>query len=859
MAGPNRARERALADPELKDDRPGAEPMRFDVAGIGEETSDRDLISNALAGQQQSIAEAQQAPPPGVTGKHTDNLALIVPDEVLNRLSKELLEEIESARAGRLEWESLMERGVKALGFDRDKTTRNIPFPGASAVVHPAFAQACIDFQARAAGQLAPPDGPALATVEGEPDQEMVDRAERVTRYLNWQCTKQVTEWSSETERLLMMVGPEGSSFKKVWYDGVMRRPRVAYVPSDRVIAPYTASDEQTTPLLAEEIRVLDQDRKANIQAGLWVEHDPGPPEAVQPSKVEEARKKILGATSGGTPLKNLDPHVYYEAQIRRAIDGLEGGQPAEWLVTLHPKTRKIVALYRNWDQDDPAKERRRILMHYKLFPWDGFYGIGFFHLIGGLSQGATGALRALLDSAMWQNMGGGLKATSGAANGGEIVMAPGQYADVNIAGTDDIRKAIMPNVAPEPSPVLFELLQFLAGACQDFASVALKETAESNDNVPVGTTLARLDEGSRVYCGIYQRLHRVQEIELQTIFKMDGKTLPQQLEWRPFPDQKLTPADFVGGALTVSPASDPHTYSLIQRNMKAQARLQLALQAQQSGVKVNLKDAYMAAGQAQNLPNLEVLFPEDPPPVTADPFSENLQAAKGAALQARPDQDHDGHLTVHLAMASLPGMATNPLGQILIQHMYEHASMGALALATAARMSGAAPGGPIMPPPAQGAPQGIGAPAAAMPMQPPQAPMLPQQPMTDPAAWYQGWMSRIAPCLKPLADPAIEAVAATEMAKVDAEKQKTAIDTEAKLRIAEAESQNKQEELGLIHQQKMAEIAAQQDAKSADLTAKVQLTREEIASRERQKAADIAAKAAEPPKPPPVLPGKSS
>jgi len=799
----------------------GAELPRFDVA-LGDQPDGITVLAQAAKERDAAVKAMAARNAPGASRvDHNANLVEYLDPLALSALQRDLMEEVNSAIDSRKPWLDLFTKGVRRMGVDREQEKRSEPFPGASAVVHPALAQACVDFQARASGQLYPPDGPAKAAVEGEVTPERADAAERVERYANWQCTIQMPEYAPEGERLLMMLPIEGSSFEKLWWDDAVGRPRVSYISSVDIIAPYNASDEMTTPLLAERLRVFEHQRTAYVASGFWAPHEVGPAPMREVSDVEEALKGVTGQAAMSGQAEVHEQHEYYECQVRRAITGLEGDQVAEWLVTIHPATQKIVAIRRNWDKDDPAKERRRIIFHYKMFPWAGFYGVGLFHLIGGLTQAATGALRALLDSAMASTMGGGLKLGFGKGNGGTIVTGPGIFADVQAAGTDDIRKVVMPNIFPPPSPVLFELLQFVTGAAQEFASVALKEVAESNQNVPVGTTLARLDEGSRVYSGIYQRLHRVQGLKLQTLYRINAKTLQQQIAIRPYVDSKLTLADF-GRDISVSPVSDPHTYSLIQRTMKAQARLDLARQARAEGVNLNLEQAYRATAKAMGLPDVEELFPEAPPPVSADPFTENLAAVRGSPLEAKPTDDDDMHLFVHHAAAMLPGLYGTPAGQTLVAHMHQHAANGAMKLAMAGKLA--------------------------------KEQALPADDLTDPGEWYAGWMQKIGECMKPMADPGVAAVAEVERAKVEATKEKTKVDTAAKLMIEGERSENKREELALMHEQKMREIEAQDDAKEADIARDVAMKREDIASRERVTAAQIMAKAATPP---PAKPGE--
>ena len=808
----------------------GAVLPTYDVP-LEDEPSDTDRILAAARERESNMAVLGRRADPMAGSRHGDNLALLLSDEERRTLGAEIKREIEIAKRSRLSWIDQAVKGVKRLGYDRETEKRSDPFPGASAVVHPVFAQACVDFQARAAGQLCPPDGPAKASVEGKSETQREEAAERVARFLNWQCTRQMPEWAPEKERLLMMLPAEGSSFLKVWYDPVLSRPRVAYVSSEFIIAPYGASDEMTTPLLAEEIRVLDHERKANIATSYWLPHEPGQPPSLQPSELELARKKVTGLEPAGEASDLQGAHAYYEAQVKRRIGGLDGNQVVEWVVTICVTTDEVVAIYRNWDSTDPARERRRMLLHFKMFPWDGFYGIGLWHLIGGLAHAASGSLRALLDQAMASTLGGGLIMGHKKANGGTITTGPGTWANIDVAGVDDIRKAVMPSsdIFGQPSTVLFELLQFLVGAANEFASVALKEVAESNENVPVGTTLARLDEGSRVYSGIYRRLHRVQALELETLYKIDAKTLPKQLAVRPYHDPELTPADF-GPDISVAPVSDPNTYSTIQRQMKAQARKQAAIEAAQLGVKVNMRNAIVAACEAQDLPDLEELFPEDPEPFSGAPFEENLAALRGAPLATQPADDDDAHLTVHLPAAMLPGAIATPPGQAVVTHMQEHAAKGAMKIATAISLA-----------------KEKGADPAALGL-------------VDPAQWYTSWMERIGQCMLPPPDPAVAAVAEVEKEKVKATKEKTQVDAAAKIEVAEKQSQLKLRELEAEHQNKMEELDRADDHEEARITADVQMKREAIASQERQKAADIMAKAATPPPPKPDMPpGKRS
>jgi hypothetical protein len=778
------------------------------------------------------VSEGQLKTPLPV--KHGDNLIALVPPERLQKLGADLVHEVEVAQRAREPWLRIMQEGIKRLGFDRQADTRSNPFPGSSAVTHPAFAQACIDLQARVSSQLCPPSGPAKCVVIGEETPELADRADRVADFLNYQCTKQIREWRSETERCLMMVGPEGSTFKKQWFDRTLRRPRVAYIPAENIIIPYGASDHMTSPLVAEIMRKMRGEVRRHIKSGDWAKHEIGMADSEGHGDIAEAADRVVGQQSSGEQLEEYDHYTYYECQVTRRIAGIDGNLEGEYLVTVQKSTMAVVAIRRNWSQDDPIKERFHLLHHYKAWPWRGVYGIGLYHLIGGLSKAATGALRAILDSAHWQNAPGGYRLKASRQSGGKIVRAPGDVVEIEAPpGVHDIRDVIMADPHPGPSPVLFELLGFLADAASSFANVALTEVAESNANVPVGTTMARLDEASRVFSGLYQRLHEVQGQELQALYEIDRATIDLQLTVLPSsaplvrqpgpppgPDMKAEPGDF-NVSINVMPVSDPHTHSAIQRTMQHQARLDLARAAMSDGVKVDIRGAYVDAARGMQLPEPESLFPEDPPPLPpGDPFSENLKLAQGAQITAGGDQDHDIHLMVHLARLSLPMTIGTPAGGALLAHIEQHLTYGAVMLDLTHNTA-----------PALAKAKGI----------------------PDAGEWYQGWIEQLQPLLVPPADPGVAALAKAEEAKVEADKERTAIETDAKKQIVAVETAAKLKVVDAQLGAKLQEIDASHDEHALTEGTKLQTSREANASRERVAAAQIGAKAAEPPPPKPA------
>ena len=806
--------------------RPDAATMRFDVSMFGQDPDEGPKLDNPelyadFKGQPKRPAGGIDAIP------HGANLAELLSDERLTELGKDLWRELEAADASRAEWRMLASEGVRRLGLDRHLDKRNDPFPGASAVVHPAFAQACVDLQARRAAQLCPPSGPVKTVVVGKQTEAANERADRIAAFMNWQCTEQMEEWRREKERALMMLGVEGSTFLKQWYDPVLKRPRVMYVPADDVIIPYGSADEMTAPIVGERMRKLGDQIDELIDSGAWLEHERGHPNTIARSQVQESTEDVQGVSPHGDSVPSLEHYAYYEIQTRRRIDGLEAG-PAEYLITISEYGNKVVSIRRNWVASDPLRQRFRLFHHYRLFPFRGVYGLGFYHLVGGLSIAATGSLRALLDSAHWQTMPGGYRLKQSKVNGSTVVRKPGQYVEVEAAGVRDIREIIMRDPHDGPSPVLYELLGFLSDGVKEFASIALKEVAESNANVPVGTTLARLDEGSRVYSGVYQRQHETQGREFRALYQINVVTIAEQMEIARFDMPDLQEGDF-GPGMQVVPVSDPHTHSQVQRSMQHQTRIELGRAAKADGINVDLRSVYVDAAKGMQLQDVEEMFPEDPQPMSGqDPFTENLLFASGKKCVADPAQNHDQHLFLHLQLFRLPGFVGTPAGMGLLENVHQHLALGAATHALMAKKRNEA----------------IDAGEEVDPSEP-----------VDAFQWYASWVDQLAPLMVQPTDPAVERLAAVEeakteqrkeeiQAKLDADKQITAVETAAKLKIVDAQNQAKLEEIAANHDQKQLSDAYN-----------LQASRERNATTERVAAANISAKAAEPPRPPPAGP----
>ena len=627
--------------------------------------------------------------------ENPDNLAAHLTDLERLSLGQQLLGEIDDAAASMEPWREITAKGLREMGVDRTRAnTKSTPVPGASNAVFPLLAQASVNFASRAMQELCPPSGPCDAVVigAGKDDEAEQDRAERIKDFQNFQLLNLIEEWADEHDKLLAMLPIEGSSFKKVWWDQSRQRICSAYVPSEHVIMPYHAGNVDVSPLVANVIDQRDHEIKANIASGLWLEHarQANRPGSSSDSALGEARDKVIGDAEAAVDQEETREYRYYETAIRRHLPELvgkvkgapaffDGDEAAEWLVTIADGSGEVVAIYPNWRTSAQTMTRRRRLVEYRMFPWAGSRGVGLFHLIGGLNSAATSALRAVFDAAMRASFPGGWVLKGSSRDRGDMVRGYGEYKELSgSVMTTDIRQILMEDQFAGPHPVLSQLLEFLANAGMQFASVALQELGNATSTTPVGTTLARFEEGSKPFAAIFQRLHRSQAREFAEIYEINRETISDEWLAARFNNPDIRAADFTGD-ISVIPISDPKSFSQLQRTLRAELMLQVGGQLAQLGVQVDMNVLAKEAWAAAALPMGDEVFPGEPEPFTnPNPFVENAAAARGSPLDVGEQDDHRIHLAAHLALLSIPTVATTPTGAGLAVHILDHAAVAA-------------------------------------------------------------------------------------------------------------------------------------------------------------------------------------
>jgi len=548
-----------------------------DIAGIEALTPEEEEIYNTEVGEVESIKEDDG---------HYSNLASKMTDGELARLAQQVEDWFDDDIQSRKQWESREAKGVKILGVS-DETVGGADFPGASRVVHPLLIEAITQFHSRAIAEMWPAEGPVKTVVLGMPTDETNAQAERVNDYMNYLYLNEMPGAFDEEDKMLFRLPLSGSCFKKTFYcplEGTFISRMIE--PTDFVV-PYSASDLRTTPRFTHRFYEYINDVKKKVYGKYYRDYTVTVM-GQTPDYRENEMKDAIDHTEGREDNEDDDqPHTMYEmyVDLELKIDpdvDQQTGQPTgiarPYIVTIDKDEQTVLRIQRNWKPDDIIRKRKKICVaHYKFNPGFGFYGFGLLHLIGGLTASATGALRALLDAAHFSNMQGGFRSRDARLPGGDNPVKPGEWREIN-ADVDDLRKAFFPIPYKEPSKTLFELLGYLDERGQRFASTTENMVGDASNTAPVGTTLALIEQGSKVFTAIHKRLHISHAQEFKILHDLNYEYLPD--EGYPYQlagaDNRIMASDF-DGRVDVIPVSDPAIISNTQRITQSQAVLDLA------------------------------------------------------------------------------------------------------------------------------------------------------------------------------------------------------------------------------------------------------------------------------------------
>ena len=591
------------------------------------------------------------------------NLVDDLDEDTLEEISNQVLDNYEADKESRAEWESMFERGFDLLGLKIEEASE--PFEGACTAVHPLIIESAVKFQSKATQELFPPAGPVRTQIVGKSDERREQQAQRVKTFMNYQLTEQIPEYFDETERMLFNLPLIGSAFKKIYFDTTLNRPVSEFVPIDQFFVSYYATDLRRADRYTHLIYRSPIELQRCINAGMYAEIDL--PTAAVPSQTAMAEK--MNTILGLSPSSQHDPqyvlleqHCYLElpTELTEEDDGLA----LPYIVTIEEQSRKVLSVRRNYNPNDPAKQKKMFFTHYRYVPGFGFYGLGLIHFLGNLTMTATAAMRALVDAGQFANLPGGFKQKGVRIVGDNDPISPGEFKDVEATGVN-LQQAIVPLPYKEPSATLFNMLNFISQTGQKFADTTEQMVSDASSYGPVGTTMALLEASSKFFSAIHKRLHKAQKDEFKLLARLNYEYLPDE-EVYDIPEDTITiyRRDF-DGRVDVVPVSDPNIPSNAHRMALAQLALNLA-QASPPGM-FNMEELNRTILSAANVPNLDKIMPSKPDPIPLDPMSDILAAVKGMPIQAFVGQNHDAHIAMKTAYIQDPMNGANPAMQRIV------------------------------------------------------------------------------------------------------------------------------------------------------------------------------------------------
>ena len=588
-------------------------------------------------------------------------------EEDLQDISADVIENYNADKDSRGEWESMFERGFDLLGLKLEEGSE--PFQGACTAVHPLLIESAVKFQSKATQELFPSGGPVKTQILGSstPDKEM--QSNRVQNFMNFQLTEQMPEYFDEFERMLFHLPLIGSAFKKIYYSSTFKRPVSEFIPIDQFYVSYYATDLRNADRYTHVIYKSPVELQQDIRAGVYKDIDLPSPSQLSSSGFANKIDNILGIS----PSYDSDPqYVLLEQHCYLELE--EEGVACPYIVTVEEQSREVLSIRRNYEQDDPNKEKRSHFVHYRFVPRFGFYGLGLIHFLGNLTMSATAAMRSLIDAGQFANLPGGFKAKGVRMVGDNEPIAPGEFKEVEATGID-LSRAIVPLPYKEPSSTLFQMLGFVTAAGQKFADSTEQVISDAASYGPVGTTMALLEASSKFFSAIHKRLHKSQRDEFRILAKIDHDYLPEEYPYEvPFEDRSIFKADF-DGRIDIIPVSDPNIPSNAHRMMLANMALQMAQQSPPG--MFNIEELNRTILNAANMPNLEQILPPKIEPQPLDPVSDIMAVTKGLPIAAFPAQNHDAHIQVKMAYLQDPANGANPIMQrikpVLESNIQEH------------------------------------------------------------------------------------------------------------------------------------------------------------------------------------------
>jgi hypothetical protein len=611
--------------------------------------------------------------------EHDANLAQTMDENDLSQIGRDLIEMIDADLASRKDWESRLRRGLEIIGIKEFNWSRETaPFEGASTVVHPMLVEAGTQSAARACEELLPAAGPAKAVVMGKEDDDKRDAADRVADHMNYQLTLEDIVYAKETHKLHLYNTWFGTAYRKAYHDPISDKNVLRFVRGDALILPYDASSLDTSPRITHQFELTANDLKKYQVAGAYRKVELQEPTEEEESEVEETIDDVDAKERVRADRDIV--HKIYECDCTWDLPGFEDpyGIALPYTITLEKGSEKVLSIRRCWKESDKLKQRRTRYAEYWYLPGLGVYGFGLLHMIGSLQEAATDALRAMLDSATFANMQGGFKAKDAAAKSGEVALSPGVWKDVDMTA-EELSKAFYTPPFKQPAPALFQTLGLLTELGRRFSSTTDLMVGEGSKG-PVGTTIAMIEQGQKVYSSVHKRGHAAVGVELRMLFDLNAEHVPHEGYPYAVPGDDLVvyKADYDTTMVGVVPVSDPNIFSQTQRIAQGQALYQLA---KENPADFKRHKVLKRVLESLKTPDIDDVLIDVEKVEPMDPVTENIAMATQRPVKAHDGENHTAHLAVHMAFAQHPQFGGLPQAQQLlmpamIAHIAEHVAL---------------------------------------------------------------------------------------------------------------------------------------------------------------------------------------
>ena len=595
------------------------------------------------------------------------NLADVLEEGQLRDVSQELLGLIEADIDSRKDWADTFVKGLDVLGFKYEERTE--PWEGACGVYSTVLAEAAIRFQAETMSETFPAAGPVKVKILGEESKEKLEAAERVKSDMNYELTERMVEYRPEHERLLYSLGLAGSAFKKVYYDPNLGRQAAIYIPAEDVIVPYGASHIETAERVTHVMRKTKNELRKLQVGGFYRDIELGDPVPYH-SDIEERK-----AEEGGYNLTDDNRYALYEVHADLIIEGVDDDDDdiaKPYVVTLERGSGEILAIRRNWNEEDPLMLKRQHFVHYVYVPGFGFYGLGLIHIIGGYARAGTSLIRQLVDAGTLSNLPGGLKARGLRIKGDDTPIEPGEWKDVDVP-SGSIRDNIMPLPYKEPSQTLLALLNQITNEGRRLGAISDMNISDMSANAPVGTTLALLERTLKPMAAVQARVHYAMKQEFKMLKAIMAEYAPEEYGYEPHRGE-VSARQLDYAMVDVIPVSDPNSSTMAQRVVQYQAVLQMAQSAPQI---YDLPALHRQMIEVLGVKNADKLVPTRDDAKPTDPVSENMDALVGKPMRAFIYQDHQAHITTHTSFMQDPMIAQmigqNPQAQQIMASLQAH------------------------------------------------------------------------------------------------------------------------------------------------------------------------------------------